>query len=402
MTDKTLEIINQYNTNGKKTVALFCDVFYPSIDGVISVINNLAIALSKTYNVVVCVPKHKGKTVEKEQYLVLGVNSVKTPGMDYECALLPKADKEFNKYLSALKIDIVHFHSPFFMGKAAVWFAKKNNLPLCASFHSQYKRDFLNTTHSKLLSKMLLKGIMKKFNSADVVFSMNQFCKDLLEEYGAKTKIQLIPNGVNWNNNIPQNRIAEVEQKYGIGPGQMFLIYVGRLVKVKGLSTTIEALKCAKDLGLNFKFLFVGDGSQRVVLEKQAKKLGLENNVAFAGKVMDRELLEAIYARADLFVFNSTYDTDGLVRQEAATKQTPMLCVEGSGAASDIEDGFNGFVAKNTPQDFANRLIELSKNKKLVEQCGKNAQSTLVHSWDEIAKQYSEAYEKLIEQKKNK
>ena len=51
-----LDKIDEFNNNGKRTIAMFCDVFYPSIDGVISVLNNLSNELLNYYNIVVCVP----------------------------------------------------------------------------------------------------------------------------------------------------------------------------------------------------------------------------------------------------------------------------------------------------------------------------------------------------------
>ena len=400
MTNQEIEEkINEYNTNGKKTICLFCDVFYPSIDGVISVVNNLAINLAKTYNVAVCVPKHKGKIVSKNEYLVLGAHSTKVPGMDYECSLTPAADKQFAKFLKMLKIDLVHFHSPFFMGKFAIKFAKKRNIPIVASMHSLYKNDFWQNTHSHILTKILTKNMVKVFNSADMLFTMNDFCEKTFRSYGITKPITLIGNATNMPSGKNEQAVEKINKVLGISQSDNLWLYVGRLVKVKSLPMTIDALKELKDKGHKFKFVFVGEGSQKKKLIKQVQKLRLSENVVFMGKIMDKTILEGLYSRANLFVFTSSYDTEGIVVIEAAAKETPSIVVARSGPASRIIDGENGFVAEHTAHDFAEKIHEICENRKNLQEIGKNANKSLYITWEEITQKYIPVYEQLT--KKN-
>ena len=105
---KILSIIEEYNNNGKRTIAIFCDAYYPAVDGVIKVFENQAMLLSKNNNVIVCVPKHKNKLYEDDRpYLVLGSGSIPASSVGYDYAL-PAFDTFFNKAINKARIDVVH------------------------------------------------------------------------------------------------------------------------------------------------------------------------------------------------------------------------------------------------------------------------------------------------------
>ena len=121
------EKIQEFNNNDKKTIVYFCDTYYPIIDGVIKVLENYAINLSKYYNVVLVVPKHKNKiTTTKNNYLVIGVASMYFKFVNYDLAF-PAVDNYLKQVLKNLKIDIIHSHSPFNMGSYASKLAKKSS-----------------------------------------------------------------------------------------------------------------------------------------------------------------------------------------------------------------------------------------------------------------------------------
>ena len=388
--------IEEYNTNGKKTIAYFCDVFFPSIDGVISVVNNLANTLSNIYNIVVCVPKHKGKTHFMDNYLVLGARAIKIPGMDYECSINPKADKEFIAYLNMLRIDLIHFHSPFFMGKFAVKYAKQKNIPLVATIHSKYKEDFWLSTHSHILTNILTKNVVKVFNNARHIITMNEYCGKTFRKYGVTAPITLIGNGTNYTapGKIDTKRIkAELNLT-----SKNILLYVGRLVKVKNLPLTLKVLNELKKKQIDFQFVCVGEGSQLGKLKRLCKKYNLQQNVVFTGKISNKEKLSQIYALSTLFVFNSTYDTEGLVVLEAAATSTPSIVAENSGPSSRIKNNINGFTSKNTATDFAKRIAEILSNKDLLKAVGLNAKQTLPKTWADASKEYIALYSKILKE----
>ena len=127
----------------KITIGLFNDSFFPMADGVIMVVDNYARRLTKYANVIVFVPEYSNKKFDDKTlpYKVVRCHSFKVPFLDYSLAI-PKYDKNFSKILDQYKLDIVHIHSPFTIGKAGLEYAKKHHIPCIATMHSQFKQDF--------------------------------------------------------------------------------------------------------------------------------------------------------------------------------------------------------------------------------------------------------------------
>lgn len=390
------EKIKELNSNGKKTIAFFCDVFYPSLDGVISVLHNIAVQMSKFFNVVVCVPKYKGKTVAKDEYLVLGAKSIYVPGLKYTYSPFPSQDKKFCSLISELKVDLVHFHSPFAMGKFAAKFAKARGIPAVTTFHSQYALDFKAVTKSKAITEIMLSNIVKVFNMADTVLTMYEFSKQVAISYGVKRPFHLIPNGTNMKTLENPSEIKAAEKKYGLKKDVPFLLSVGRLVRVKNLDLMIEAFKILKSKNFNFSALIVGSGSLLRRLKQKAEKLGVSENISFIGLITRRTELEALFQRADLFLLPSVYETASLVRVEAAVQGTATLAIAGTVSASLIKNGENGFICDNDPNSFAEKILEIFSDRKNLQKASVNAQKDLSVYWDDVALDYKTFYEKKM------
>ena len=97
-----------------------------------------------------------------------------------------------------------------------------------------------------------------------------------------------------------------------------------------------------RDAGGDFCMVFVGDGQDRPAVEEYAAQLGLTDLCRFTGTERDRDTIRAWYTRADLLLFPSTFDTNGLVVREAAACSLGSVLIEGSCAAEGITDGDTG------------------------------------------------------------
>lgn len=396
-----LNKIDEFNNNGKLTIAYFCDTFYPIIDGVIKVLDNYASLLKDKYNIVVIVPKHKNIVIKKD-YLVIGVSSIYFNFVNYDLAF-PEIDGFLDKAIKRLKIDLVHSHSPFNMGAYAAKVAKKKKVPLVMTMHSLYKMDFIKYTSSETITKYLLKQIMKVFNKATETWTMHENTKKELISYGYHGKVYFVPNATDYEkcNNIPE--LASVaRKKYNISPSDKVLLFVGRLVEQKNIFFIANALAKVKEKNPNFKMFFVGNGPDERELKSLIKKNDLSSHTIFTGKISDRTELATIFALSDLFVFPSLYDTSSLVQIEAATFNTPTLFIENTVTATTITNNVNGFTAKNDVDAFADKIVSLMENEKLLKEIGENANRDLFITWKQVSEIVAERYEYLIKQNKNK
>lgn len=380
-------------------IGLFIDTFYPMIDGVVTVVDNYARILNsyKDTEVIVFAPETGIYDDSKLPYKVVRCKSIKLPKLDYSLPL-PKVDRKFLKELEKYKLDIVHIHSPATIGRLGVEYAKKNNIPLFGTIHSQFYKDFYRATKNKLVSKKLTDNTMKVFEKCDVCYTVNEGMRDVLvNEYGFKNDLLLARNATDWNivDNIKKSK-DKIRKRYDIKDEYIFL-FVGRINKLKNIFLILDSLDYIKDK-INYKMLFVGDGQDKKELSLKIKEYGLSDRIILCGKCSDRELLRDYYASSDLFLFPSLYDASSVVQVEAASQKCPGLFIRGSATSSNIKDNHNGFLSSNDYKEYGNKIIEIINNKKYIS-VRENVYKEIYCTWDsEVNKVYKE-YLKLMEEK---
>ena len=395
--DEILNKINEYNTNGKKTIVYFIDSFYPIVDGVVSVLNNYANFMSDYYNVVVCCPKHKKKTYKAEKYFVLSADSIYVKNQGYDLGF-PYLDNEFTKYISLLKIDLIHINAPFNMGTFGLELAKKRHIPSITTFHSQFKQDFYKATNSKLLSTFLSNMIIKNYDKSTVAITMNNFSAGVMREYGLKRNdVQIVPNATDLKyKEFDKDFEQQIIDKYKLQTEKFNILFIGRFVKVKNVYLILDVLKELLKINKDFQFIFMGFGPEEDKMKKIIKENGLEDNIVFTGKVLDIDEKSIIIKNSDLLFFPSVYDTDGIVKIECACYSVPTLCLENTGVSSGIENNVTGFVEKNNINSLVQRLDFLIKNVDFVQKIGKNAKDRLYITWKDVGEKLKKIYEKIL------
>ncbi len=387
-------VLNEFNTNGKKTVLMTCDTYFPVFDGVINVMDNYARRLAAEMNVLVLVPAFKG-TVQMRGYPVLGVKSIYSDKLKYQVAL-PAFDFRAKRYLKKLKIDIIHCHSPFFIGKLALKIHKKRHIPMVCTFHSQYKRDFIKYIGDNRLANFLLRFIMKVFNGADEVWTMHRKTAEVIRGYGYKGKIRLTPNAtaIAPPENYGRERLL-ARQKYGAGDDPLF-IFVGRLITQKNILFIAEVLGELKRRGMRFKMLFAGDGPDRGKLEKKLKEQDVWENVTFAGHISSATELCGVYAAADLFLFPSYYDVSSIVQIEAASRYTPTVFLDDSVTSGTVTPGVNGYSFPNDVAAFADGVCAALADREKLHEVGENAYRDIYVLWEGIIKLILSYYDDIL------
>ncbi len=388
--------IDKFNNNEKKTIVYFIDSFFPVIDGVVSVLDNYAKIMSKYYNVVVCAPKHKSKVYNGCNYFVLQSDSIFLKNQGYDLGF-PQLDAEFQKYISLLKIDLVHIHAPFNMGSFGLNLAKKRKVPSLITFHSQFKQNFYNAVKSDTIANWLTKFIMTTFNKTTQVITMNDFAKGVLKEYGLKKSVEIIPNATNLKEKeFSKEYENEIVSKHGIDKNKFNILFIGRFVEVKNvyfiLSVISELYKKNKD----FNFIFLGYGPEQSKMQKICKQNGIENIVKFTGKIDSVDEKSVIIKNSDLLFFPSVYDTDGIVKIEAACYGVPTLCIENTGVSANMINDRNGFIEKYDEQAFVDRLDFLIKNVDFVKKVGETAKIEIYITWEEVGERLRNLYEKFL------
>ncbi len=384
----------------KLKVGLFIDTWYPMVDGVIMVVDNYAKRLSKFCDVTVFTVSARGEDKTEHPYKVVKCKKMPLRPLDYDLPL-PKFDKNFKKQLNESNLDIVHIHSPFSVGKMGVKYAKKHNIPCVATMHSQYKQDFYKSSHSKIITNILLKKIMKVFNNCDEYYAVNQNISKIFYEYGAKHRPLVQRNGTDLTFDNDKERLNNlINEKYSLTKDEKVFLFLGRIISLKNVFFILDSLKILKDSGFKFKMFYVGSGPDSDKLQDKIKQYDMENQVILTGKIMDRELIKAFYSRADLFLFPSLYDASSLVQIEAASQETPSLFIKGAPTAGTITAQVNGYLSENNVNAYASKIQEIFSDEEKYKQVSLNARRDLHITWDDCVKEMYEKYLFNIQKKK--
>lgn len=380
-------------------VGMFVDTYFPMVDGVIHVVHNYAKRMNDgEFEVTVFCPVADKKFKDEFEYRVKRCKSVKVCFLDYTVPA-PKFDRKFKKAVKESNLDIVHIHSPFGVAKTGIKYAKKHKIPAVATLHSQFKQDFYRSTKSKLITNIMLKSVIKVFNQCDEFYTVNKRVAEIFYEYGCK-HVPLIQRNCSDCTPVEDVEAAKklVNDTFSLSPDEKVFLFVGRINSLKNIYFLVEALSKLKDK--NYRMIFVGDGGDMPTLKSKVQKFGLTDNVILPGRITDRELLKALYARSTLFLFPSMYDTNSLVQLEAATQKLPTVFLEGSATSATVTDNVSGFIAKPTPEEYAEKIEEILANEELYQAVREGAFRDLYVTWDETVAEMKNKYKTVIEQKK--
>ncbi|MFQ6615229.1 MAG: glycosyltransferase [Fidelibacterota bacterium] len=376
----------------------FNDSYAPIMDGVSVAVRNYAYWLNRILGPCsVITPEFPGYR-DRDEFPVLRYLSIPIPHRRPYRLGIPAADIPFHVRIKQHRFDLVHCHSPFSAASLALRIARKRQIPLVATFHSKLKDNLQRSLRIKTVVTYKIKRIVEFFHQADEVWIPTESAIATLREYGYRGDVKVVPNGVDME--TPQG-IASYRQKAGDYLGAKeddnVLLYVGQLAWEKNLTFILKALNWLNNTNTPFVMVFVGEGYARRRLVSLVRKLGLRSRVKFTGVISDRETLKAYYARADLFLFPSQYDTSGLVVREAAALKVPSVLLKGATAAEGIIDSRNGFLCDHTPEAYGRKIKTLLANRGDIRRAGEEASNTLYRSWETVAQEVKQRYLYIVE-----
>lgn len=379
--------------------AQFEDSFFPVIDGVVKVVHNYAALMNRiSYCCVVC-PK-PGAPYEDSRlpYDIFRTPSVNSAKWQYSVAW-PGSMRGLEKLASDIRPDIIHVHSPFTQRTSALKLAKALNVPVVTTFHTKYYDDIFQITRSRRLTKRAIANIIRFYDQCDSVWACSEGAARTLREYGYRGRITVMPNGTNYVKPEDPERVAERAAKtFQITKKKKNLLFVGTQVWQKNLKLILDTMKLVCRRRKDIRIWIAGSGSDEEAIRKYAAGLGLtKEQVRFLGRVEDEELVAGLYLNADLLFFPSVYDTSSIVLREASVLETASLLTKGSNAADAVIPDVSGFVAEETPEAMAEKLLSVIDDKELLKQVGRKASETIPIPWEELIPRVYEEYARTIE-----
>lgn len=373
----------------KLNICLMNDSFPPVIDGVANTVFNYAEIIQKDLgNAVVATPEYPG-VHDSYDFDVIRYRSYDTTSIFGYRAGNPFAPSIVGR-LEEREIDVIHSHCPAVSTVLARMLREKVSAPIIFTYHTKFDIDIKKAIDSNLLQDTMIKMLVKNIEACDDVWVVSQGAGENLKSLGYKGEYTVMENGVDFpKGRADKENVDLINETLDINDDAPVFLFVGRLMWYKGLKLILDALKIAKEKGDKFHMVIVGDGADGKDIQQYAEDLGLKDYCIFTGAVQDRELLRAYYTRADMFLFVSTYDTNGIVVREAAACGLGSVLIKGSCAAENIVHERNGYLIDENVESLSDAVSRIISNIGLAHEIGDNAMNEIYIPWGKsICKAY--------------
>ncbi|MGH8615736.1 MAG: glycosyltransferase family 4 protein [Gammaproteobacteria bacterium] len=366
-------------------VALVSDWYYPKAGGIEYSINSLARNLSllgHQVHIITRTAKDCNGTVSQE-----GIPVTRFAGAEIGGRLIsPKAFAALRHHLMTSSYDVIHVHgldSP--MAMAALIFARQASLPTVTTNHSLIGNISIRRSVLSICRFML--------KASDVVIAVSSAVKKESRLITGRP-VYLVPNGVDNSspNGIPQD--LRIDKR-----GRLIIASVSRMTKKKGVDELVQIAPRLLQTCDKLLFLMIGEGPQRVKLERRVGRLGIARHFLFTGQISRATVLRLL-EQADIFVLPSKREAFGIVILEAFSKAVPVVARNHSGVSDIIDHNRTGLLADDA-DELAEHVQTLIANSDLGRTLAQAAEREVVkYQWIEIAKRVEAIYRQIIGEKR--
>ncbi len=384
-------------------ILLISDVYFPRVNGVSTSIRTFAHQLQQLGHHVHLIAPDYGVPTQDEGWITRVPS--RSIYFDPEDKLM-----KFGQILAQIPqlqtqdFDVVHIHTPFVAHYAGLKIAKALDLPVVETYHTffeDYLHHYLPWIPEKM-AKVVARWVSKRqCNSMDAVISPSKPMLDVLRSYGVDVSAEVIATGLQDSSFTKSDAIA-FREKYGIPLARPMLLYVGRVAHEKNIDFLLRKLKLLKRQMPEVLLVITGEGPAEIHLHQQAKTLGIQDSVQFIGYLNRDTELNACYRAADVFVFASKSETQGLVLLEAMAQGTPVVAIAELGTASILIEGQGARIAPDDEEEFAQIVLDMLLQPSARFVLGEAGKEYVSRHWSAPAKasQLVSFYQKTIRNKK--
>lgn len=336
-------------------VLMVSDVYFPRVNGVSTSIETFRRTLAgQGVEVRLVVPRYGN---EPEETGVVRVAGRPVPG-DPEDRLVGWRAMHRAVEQAAADCDLVHIQTPFIAHYAGLKAARRHGIPAVATYHTLFE-EYLQH-YAPFLPKGWLKGQARAFsrrqcNALDAVVVPSTAMGERLRGYGVTAPIRVLPTGIPLDR-FRQGDRAAFRQRHGIPPDRPVALFVGRVAHEKNISFLLEAVAEARLACPDVLLVVTGEGPAQEDLRRRAAELGLADAVRFVGYLDRARELPACYAAADVFVFASRTETQGLVLLEAMAAGLPVIALSAMGTSDILDPGRGCFSPPDDPVKFGTAI----------------------------------------------
>jgi glycosyltransferase involved in cell wall biosynthesis len=270
------------------------------------------------------------------------------------------------------KFDIIHIQTPFVAHYLGLKLSQELGIPRVETYHTHFEEYFYH--YIPLLPRPLMRYLARTFarhqcNQLQGLVVPSRPMLDVLRHYGITTQAEIIPTGLE-PDRFEFGDGAGFRAKHGIAQDRPVMLFVGRVAHEKNIGFLLKVTQRVRQDIPEVLFIIAGEGPAQESLRDETQRLGLESNVMFIGYLDRNTELRDCYRCADIFVFSSRTETQGLVLLEAMAQGVPLVSTAEMGVKSVLCEGAGVHIASEDVEEFAGKAVALLNNPEERERLG--------------------------------
>jgi len=341
-------------------ILMISDVSFPRVNGVSTSIDTFRRQLHELgHTTALVAPGYPAATADDGR--VVRIKSRTVP-LDPEDRLMSRRDlRRKLSTVGAHDFDAVHVHTPFVAHYAGVELGRRLGIPVIETYHTYFEEYFHH--YVPFLPRALLGYLARRLTVSqcaplNALVVPSQAMQSALAAYGVTTPMHVIPTGID-GARFRGGDGAAFRRRYGIDPARPVLAHISRVAHEKNIDFILRALAIIRRTRSDVLLVVAGEGPALPHTRRLAQELGIADHVLFVG-YLDREgeLLNC-YRAADLFVYASRTETQGLVLLEALALGVPVVSTAVMGTADVLRDVKGAVVAPDEEPAFAATVLRV-------------------------------------------
>ena len=348
-------------------VLFISDVYFPRVNGVSTSVRTFRQDLAACGVETTLVAPDYGVDYEDTDPGVVRVSGARIPGDPEDRRMRWGALKWTLDDLRRDAFDLVHIHTPFIAHYAGVKFARRAGIPCIATYHTFFE-EYLHhyvPVMPRRVGRLLAKAFTRsQCRDVSGLIAPSDPMREVLLAYGVTTPIHVLPTGLPEDRFKPGNG-ARFRAEQGLPTDRPLITYVGRVAHEKNIEFLVNVFAEVRQRVPNALLVIAGEGPAREPLRLLVARMGLSNSVRFVGYLDRNTALLDCYAAADVFVFASRTETQGLVLLEAMAQGTPVVSTAELGTKFVLQPGCGALIVPERVPEFAAGVAKVLQDKRL-------------------------------------
>jgi glycosyltransferase involved in cell wall biosynthesis len=297
------------------------------------------------------------------------------------------------------RIDVLHIQTPFVAHWVGLKAARRLQLPTVETYHTffeEYLHHYLPLLPAGIARAAARTISRRQCNAVDAVIAPSHQLADVLRGYGVTSPIHSIPTGLNLDE-FTGGDGQGFRARYGIATDRPVMLLVGRVAHEKNIGFLLQVLAEVRRWVPNVLFVVAGEGPALPALRRATADAGAQDNVLFVGYLDRRGALLDCYRAADVFVFASRTETQGLVLLESLALGLPVVSTAVLGTKEVLRDAAGALVVPEQVAEFAAAVVKVLTRPELRQSLANAGRAFVAQRWssNEMAKRLVQLYEEL-------